>query len=370
MSANMMYSPLESVFKSTMKREGQILTTYSSGTEFQAFFRIRNDNENQRETIVIYYDVTAPVHSGTLVMIGNGVYLALNKETVENDVYYKSTLIKCNGVYNANDGVINNVPFYSDNMKSKVSIGNNIISTLNGNIEILTEENSLSKRIDINDSFNEFDRTFKITNKYTIDGITHFICEVDLNKIPTFVYSVHIEGVPSTEVKPDTTLKLEAVPYVNGHTTTGATFDWTSSDHSIAVVDGTGQVTCLSEGTVTISVTWIEKDISESIQITIANTEMPVIPNYKYNISGRTDLRCGISRTYTLYVTDDFGNDVEYNNFIWNVISDFAVDQNVKGNKIELCVDDENAIDSTFLLQFIVDSEVKEELIITVTSIV
>lgn len=365
-----MYSPLESVFKSTMKREGQILTTYSSGTKFRAFFRIRNDNENQRETIVIYYDVTAPVHSGTLVMIGDGVYLALNKETVENDVYYKSTLIKCNGVYNSNDGVINNVPFYSDNMKSKVSIGNNIISMLNGNIEILTEENSLSKQIKIDASFNEFDRTFKVTNKYTIDGITHLICEVDLDRTPTFVYSVHIEGVPSTEIKPDTIIKLEAVPYVNGHTTTGATFDWTSSDHSIAVVDGTGQVTCLSEGTVTISVIWIEKDVSDDIQIMIANTEIPVIPNYNYNISGRAELKCGISRTYTLYVTDDFGNDVDYKDFTWNIISDFAVDQNIDGNRIELCVDDEDAIDHTFSLQAISDGEVKTELIIRVTSIV
>lgn len=370
MSANMMYSPLESVFESTMKREGQILTTYSSGTKFRAFFRIRNDNENQRETIVIYYDVTAPVHSGTLVMIGDNVYLSLNKETVENDVYYKSTLIKCNGVYNSNDGVINNVPFYSDNMKSKVSIGNNIISMLNGNIEILTEENSLSKQIKIDASFNEFDRTFKVTNKYTIDGITHFICEVDSDRIPTFVYSVHIEGVPSTEVKPDTTLKLEAIPYVNEHTTTGATFNWTSSDHSIAVVDGTGQVTCLSEGTVTISVIWIEKYVSDDIQITIANTEIPVTPNYNYNISGRAELKCGISRTYTLYVTDDFGNDVDYKDSTWNIISDFAVDQNIDGNRIELCVDDEDAIDHTFSLQAIADGEVKTELIIRVTSIV
>lgn len=365
----MMYSPLESVFESTMKREGQILTTYSSGTEFRAFFRIRNDNENQRETIVIYYDVTAPVHSGTLVMIGNGVYLALNKETVENDVYYKSTLIKCNGVYNSNDGVINNVPFYSDNMKSSVSIGNNIISMLNGNIEILTEENSLSKQIKIDASFNEFDRTFKVTNKYTIDGITHFICEVDADRTPTFVYSVHIEGVPNAEVKPDSSLKLSAISYVNDHITTGATFNWTSSDHSVAIVDDTGKVTCLAEGTVKISVTWIEKDVSDDIQITIANTEIPVTPNYNYNISGRTELKCGISRTYTLYVTDDLENDVDYKDFTWNVISDFTVDQNIDGNKIELCVDDENAIDHTFLLQVIVDGEVKSELIIRVTSI-
>lgn len=370
MGANLMYEPLESAFQSTMEREGQTLTTFSSGAQFKAFFRIRNDNENQRETIVIYYDVTAPVHSGTLVMIGSGIYLALNKETIENDVYYKSTLIKCNGVYNSNDGVINNIPFYSDNMKSKISIGNNIISMLNGNIEFLTEENSLSKQIQIDATFNEFDRTFRITNKYSIDGISHFVAEVDTDKTPTFTYCVRIDGFPNVDVIPDTTIQLAAIPYVNESVTTGATFNWTSSDDSIAIVDDTGKVTCLSEGAVTISVTWIEKDVSDEVQITIANTEMPVVPSYNYNISGRTDLKCGISRTYTLYVTDKFGNDVEFKDFTWNVVSDFTVDQNINENKIQLCVDDEDAVDNTFSLQVIVNGEVKAELIIRVISMV
>lgn len=365
-----MYSPLESVFEATMEREGQILSTYSSRTEFRAFFRIRNDNENQRETIVIYYDITAPVHSGTLVMIGNGVYLALNKETVENDVYYKSTLIKCNGIYNSNDGVINNIPFYSDNMKSSVSIGNSIISMLKGNVELLTEENSLSRRIDINAVFNEFGRTFKVTNKYIVDGIVHIIAEVDSDKAPTFTYSVRIEGIPGTNIKPNEIIQLTAVPYVNDHLTIGATFNWTSSDQNIATVDDTGKVTCQSEGTVTITVTWIEKDITEKVEITVANEEVPIIPTYKFNIFGRAEMKCGISRTYTLKVTDDSGSVVEFEGFSWNVVADFTVSQSISGNKIELCVDDEEAIDKVLLLQAVVDDEIKAELTIRVTSMV
>ena len=370
MSANMMYSPLESVFEATMEREGQILSTYSSRTEFKAFFRIRNDNENQRETIVIYYDITAPVHSGTLVMIGNGVYLALNKETVENDVYYKSTLIKCNGIYNSNDGVINNIPFYSDNMKSSVSIENTTISMIKGNVELLTEENSLSKKVNIDTTFNEFDRTFKVTNKYTIDGITHIIAEVDTNKIPTFTYSVRVEGIPTTNVKQNSVIQLTAVPYVNDHLTTGATFNWTSSDQNIATVDDTGKVTCLSDGTVIITVTWIEKDIIEKIEITVVNEEVPVTPTYKFSISGKAEMKCGISRTYTFKVTDDSGSAVEFEGFLWKVIADFTVSQTINGNKIELCVDDEDAIDKMLLLQAVVDGEVKAELPIRITSMV
>lgn len=109
-------------FERTMKREGKIIQTYTGGTEFRAFFRTRDEHENQRESVIMYYDVNAPVRPGTLVMIGYGVFLALNRETTENDVYYKSVLIRCNGTYNENSGKIHSIPFYSDNLKSSVSI--------------------------------------------------------------------------------------------------------------------------------------------------------------------------------------------------------------------------------------------------------
>lgn len=356
-----MYTPLESVFQSTMEREGQILTTYTSETEFKAFFRIRNDNENQRETIVIYYDVTAPVHSGTLVMIGNSVFLALNRETIENDVYYKSTLIKCNGVYNSNDGKISNVPFYSNNMKASVSVENNIISMLNGNIEILTEENTISKKININDTFNEFNRTFIVTNKYSIDGIMHFIGEVKANEEPNYDYSIQIDGLPGTKAEINTVIQLIAIPYVNGNITSGATFEWRSSNEMVALVDNTGMVTCLSKGIARITVTWVEKDVSEVINITVKNKEDSNKPIYKYAISGNTNLRNSYRRSYTLLITDNFGNPVEDVNCTWKVISDFDVKQDISGNKITLFVDNEDLVEKTFLLQATVDNDIVAE---------
>ena len=188
-------------FERTMRREGKTVTTYTGGTKFRAFFRTRDEHENQRETIIMYYDVTSPVRPGTLVMMGYGVFLALNRETVENDIYYKSTLIKCNGVFNENTGKIQNVPFYADNMKSSVSVGNNTISMLNGNIEAITEENSLSKQIDINQRFNEFGRTFRVTNKYTIDGIVHFVAEVEADQKTDFVGTSQIDELPNSSIE-------------------------------------------------------------------------------------------------------------------------------------------------------------------------
>lgn len=366
-------SATEIQYKRTMEREGKILTTYTGGAEFKAFFRINNDNENQRETIVIYYDVTAPVRPGTLVMYGYGVYLALNRETVENDVYYKSTLVKCNGVYNENRGVVMNIPFYSDNMKSSVSVGNSTITMLNGNIEIITEENSLSKKIKIDQKFNEFGRTFNVCNLYSMDGILHIIAEVYSNMTPTYTYSVVIDGTPTTSLKTGETVQLTATTYMGETITTGATLDWTSSDNTIATVDGTGLVTCVSEGTVLITCTWVEQDVKGTATINISNTE-PVTPTgYTYTISGNTNLKNGFSRTYTLTITDSSGNDItsSQNDYSWNIVSDFTdqIEQVITDNKIKLTVDNEDLIDSSFVLQVVVDSTVKAELIITVCEV-
>lgn len=364
-------SATEIQYKRTMEREGKTLTTYTGGVEFKAFFRINNDNENQRETIVIYYDVTAPVRPGTLVMYGYGVYLALNRETVENDVYYKSTLVKCNGVYNENSGAVMNIPFYSDNMKSSVSVGNSTITMLNGNIEIITEENSLSKKIKIDQKFNEFGRTFNVCNLYSMDGILHIIAEVYSNMTPTYTYSVVIDGTPTTSLKTSERVQLTATTYMGETITTGATLDWTSSDNTIATVDGTGLVTCVSEGTAMITCTWVEQDVKGTVSINVSDSSEPVTPTGNtYTISGNANLKNGFSRTYTLTITDSSGNDItsSQNDYSWNIVSDFTdkIEQVITDNKIKLTVDDENLFDESFVLQVLVNSDVKASITITI----
>ncbi len=350
-------------FERTMKREGRIVTTYTGGTEFRAFFRTRDEHENQRETITMYYDVTAPVRPGTLVMVGYGVFLALNRETTENDIYYKSTLIKCNGVFNENTGIVHNVPFYCSNMKSSVSVGNNVISMLNGNLELITEENSLSKQIDICQTFNEFGRTFEVTNKYTMDGIVHLIAEVRAGQKADFVYTIQIDGLFNSSVPVNSVIQLEATPYVNDNPTTGATLEWKSSDNSIATVDGTGKISGISEGEAQITIVWVEKNVSETINITVVNDYVPEF-TYKCDISGRTDLKNGYKRTYTVTFTDKDGNNVDWQeiDYQWNVSADFDVTQTISENKITVSVDNEDLIGHDFLLQVLVKSKIIAEL--------
>lgn len=347
-------------FNRTMKREGKTVTTYTGGTGFQAFFRIKEDNENQKETITMYYDITAPVRPGTLVMYGYGVFLALNRETVENDTYYKSALVKCNGVFNELNGNYGNIPFYCDNMKSSVSIGNNVITTLNGNIEFITEENALSKKIEINNYFNEFGRTFRISNRYVIDGIVHIIAEVEADRTPTVNYSIVIDGIPAASVKVGDKVSLSATPYRNGSITTGATFEWNSDNTSVATVDGVGNVSIIAEGSAHITVLWVETNTKENCIINVSNGSS--IQTLSAYISGGTTLRYGRVKSWTTTIKDISGNDVtESADFSWNIANcNFvnSIQQTATGNKIQLRIDEETLIDESFTLEVIYNNNV------------
>lgn len=91
-------------------------------------------------------------------------------------------------------------------------------------------------------------------------------------------------------------------------------------------------------------------------------------------IQGKRALKCGHKRTYTAFLSDTDGNTIDWNNtlYSWHVVSDFNVRQDITGNKIDLFVDNEELIDSSFLLQIIcvADNSIITEVKITVIDIV
>lgn len=91
-------------------------------------------------------------------------------------------------------------------------------------------------------------------------------------------------------------------------------------------------------------------------------------PILSAEISGNTKLKLGFKRTYAVSFKNSDGNEIDYSDFYWNTVSDFAVKQNIIENKIELLVDDEDYLDSSFLLQIInkTDLSVMSEIKITV----
>lgn len=87
-------------------------------------------------------------------------------------------------------------------------------------------------------------------------------------------------------------------------------------------------------------------------------------------IQGKRDLKCGFPRSYTAIISDKDDNAIDWDDakYGWNVVSDFDVGQTASGNRIELYVEDEEFICSSFLLQVICvsDNSVITEIEITV----
>ena len=146
MGVNLMYTPLETIFQATMEREGRTVTAYTSGNQFQAFMRRNDDGNNYEDRITLFYSVNAPIIQGSLISYGNKIYILVNRETEENHCYYKSSALACNGMITLNDGSIVGIPCYGSSMKDGLIEQNNVISMIDGNMEFITESNSLSRK--------------------------------------------------------------------------------------------------------------------------------------------------------------------------------------------------------------------------------
>ena len=87
-------------------------------------------------------------------------------------------------------------------------------------------------------------------------------------------------------------------------------------------------------------------------------------PDLTATISGNTNLRNNYKRTYTVQFSDKEGNETDWNiiDFDWCVMADFEVQKNIYENKIDLSVNNEDVIDSSFLLQIIVDDKIITEI--------
>ena len=358
MGLNLMYTPLETIFDATMEREGRNITAYTSGNEFQAFMRRNDDGNNYEDRITLYYYTNAPVVQGSLIAYGNKVYILVNRETEENHCYYKSSALACNGMITLNNREVIGIPCYASAMKDGLAESNNMLSLINGTMEFITESNSLSRQIKVDDTFNEFGRTYKVNNIYYKDGILYVIAKVAINEKPIEHLKIVIDGLSKDTYMIGDTVQLSATLYINNVITSG-TVTWESTDTSVASIDGTGKVTFLSDGSVAFKAYWIEKDISETSAIVIAGN--PDV-SYTYKIIGKSEMTCGIRRKYTLKITDNAGNEADNVAFTWNVLADFEVEQIINGNQITLCVDDEKVAGNIFVLQVIVDNNIMDEM--------
>lgn len=95
----------------------------------------------------------------------------------------------------------------------------------------------------------------------------------------------------------------------------------------------------------------------------ISNSQNPSIPESKVIsiISGSNSLRIKRIKTWTVSFTDEQDRPIDFSLYSWRIVCDYKVSQVNLDNKIQLEIDDENSIGTSFLLQIIIDNEIVAE---------
>lgn len=330
----LMYTPLETVFRDTLAREGKTVTVYTSNKNFQAFFRKNNDENNIEDRIFLFYNTLAPVEQGNLIKSGRKTYLILNRETEENSCYYKSSAIACNGVITLNDHTVKGIPCYAASVKNANGTTGQVITIINGSMEFITEDNLKSRKLDINNTFNEFGRTWQIKNLYYKDGMAHIIAEVTGNEVPKENLDIKIDGVKLYAHVGDVA-KYYATVYLNKSIAETATIEWKSNNEEIATIDQDGTVLFKSSGTVYFTARWVEKNFE-------VNTEQVTVEEMgstnSITITGSEKIPIGSNRTYILKY---FKNGVEESGtWKYEVLSEYIefITHNISANKVKISI--------------------------------
>jgi len=292
---------LTRVFDETLQREGRTISTVTSGESFECFFRRNNDNTNSKDTMIMYYRCGSPVNAGTLLSYAGNTYIALNKETAENDVYFKSAIIKTNGTINTHSLTVNGLAFYGEGVNNAMSTDGTNISIISGNLEVLTEDNAASRALQVDDLFNEWGRTWKIDNLYFVDGICHVIVEVNADVTPTYEYELTLSSLTSYNVKPGDTDTLTYTAICNDDEVDNPDVNFTSSNEEVAKIDNNGNITYLADGEVFFSAIWIDKATAQTDTVTVV-TEA-VSDEAAIFVTPIEEIFEGFEETLTFYAT-------------------------------------------------------------------
>ena len=195
-----------------------------------------------------------------------------------------------------NDHTIEGIPCYAASVKNANGTTGQVITMINGNMEFLTEDNLKSRKLDINNTFNEFGRTWQIKNLYYKDGMAHILAEVTGKEVPKENLDIKIEGV-KLYVHVGDAAKYSATAYLNQSIAETATIEWKSSNEEVATIDREGTVLFKSPGTVYFTAKWIEKNFAVNTeQVTIEEMES----TNSITITGSEKIPIGSNRTYIL----------------------------------------------------------------------
>ena len=149
-----MYNTVFTAFDDCIKREGTIIYDYKTNMPYTVLFRRNNDNNNMIEHTRIFYPLLTDIRAGQLITYNNQNYIVLNKETAENSVYYKSSLLKTNAIIKRfKNGLQTIIPVYSSDVNSALANSGEVLSLVDGNVQMIADNQGAAAQLSINDEF-------------------------------------------------------------------------------------------------------------------------------------------------------------------------------------------------------------------------
>ena len=100
----------------------------------------------------------------------------------------------------------------------------------------------------------------------------------------------------------------------------------------------------------------VSDDTEEPSDPTTPPENSDEMTDLRVTISGNKNLKVGFSRTYTVKFTDENGNEVTESDWTWGIGVDYVEVVGQNGNEIELLVENEDYIGSSFILSVVKDT--------------
>ena len=274
---------LKRQFKDALKREGKSIITYYNRDVIPCIFRMNEDGNNPTDRSRIYYDVSAPIKQGQIIEYRGKKYITINQETAENDIYYKSSIVECNAELKWRvENVIYKMPFFAGNLISPMPDTNNIISLIDGNVEVITEDNQRSRLLTLNAEVEMLGGVYQVVNYLYKNGLTYLYVKRTQGTVTPPEYAINIIGDSIFDIVETQSAILTVETTIDGEVAPDPTITWTSSDESVATIaDGT--LTLLEVGTAIITATWIEGNVSTTLEITV--TDSTPVASYTIQIT-------------------------------------------------------------------------------------
>lgn len=303
------YNSLKAQFDNAMQRESKVITKYFDKTEIPVLFRRNSDRNTTENRTTIFYYANADLQQGQLVQYKNDTYIVWNQETAENDVYFRSDLIKCNTSISAiSNGMELHIPVFVGDILDGMPDQGNVLTTLKGYSQAYTEDCEFTRNLKIDTSFELLGGTYAVKNIVLKDGLSYIYVERTASASKEYTISINPPDTSTFEVGSGYT--FTATCKFGIETVSNATLKWTSSNPAVATINDNGQALFIGVGSVSFACLWMEHNRTDTNTISV--TEPQTKPAYQATISGRGDLKIGGSaRTYTASFKNSDGEVVE-----------------------------------------------------------